>query len=71
VILEGAYSARPELADLLQLRVLLDTPDAVRDARLRAREGDDYVDGWMARWADAEAHCFGHVMPRSAFDLVL
>jgi uridine kinase len=71
VILEGAYSARPELADLLHLRVLLDTPDAVRDARLRAREGDDYFDAWTTRWAEAEVHYFGRVMPRTAFDLVL
>jgi len=39
VILDGAYSARPELADLLDLRVLLDVPAEVRRAQLLAREG--------------------------------
>ncbi len=34
VLLEGAYSCRPELHDLLDLRVLLDTPHDVRRARL-------------------------------------
>ena len=71
VVLEGAYSARPELADLLDLRVLLDPPDDVRRAQLRGREGDEYVDGWEALWASAEVHHFGVVMPPDRFDLVV
>ena len=39
VILDGAYSARPELADLFNLRGLLDAPRHVRRARLLQREG--------------------------------
>jgi uridine kinase len=39
VILEGVYAARPELADLLDLRVALLAPDDVRLARLAARDG--------------------------------
>lgn len=71
VILEGAYSARPELADLVDLRVLLDTPTETRRAQLLAREGDDYRDDWEARWSEAEDHYFGSVVPLSGFDLVL
>ncbi len=71
VILEGAYSARPELADLLDLRVLLIVPDDVRQAQLRAREGEHYRAEWEARWAAAEGHYFRDVMPPEAFDLVL
>lgn len=71
VLLEGAYSCRPELADLLDLRVLLDTPEDVRRARLLRREGDAYRSEWEARWASAEDHYFGTVMPPTAFDLVL
>ncbi|CAN5586399.1 AAA family ATPase [soil metagenome] len=71
VILEGAYSARPELADLLDLRVLLDTPPAIRRQQLLEREGDDYRDDWEGRWSEAEDHYFGRVVPASAFDLVL
>ena len=71
VILEGAYSARPELAKLLDLRILLDTPEELRSSRLRQREGDDYSDDWERRWREAEDHYFGLVMPRSSFDLVL
>jgi uridine kinase len=71
VILEGAYSARPELADLLDLRVLLATDDAVRHERLGRREGWFYRDQWFSRWSEAEDYYFGLVMPADAFDLVL
>jgi uridine kinase len=71
VLLEGAYSARPELHDLLDLRVLLDIPADVRRRQLAAREGDEYRTDWEARWSAAEDHYFGVVMPPERFDLVL
>ncbi|MGC0251461.1 hypothetical protein [Pseudactinotalea sp. Z1748] len=71
VILEGAYSCRPELRDLLDLAVLLRVPDEVRIRRLRARDGEDEHADWSARWAQAEDHYFTHVMPPGNFDLVL
>ena len=71
VVLEGAYTCRPELHALLDLRVLLDTPTAVRRAQLRRREGDWFRDDWDARWAAAEDHYFGTVMTPDRFDLVL
>lgn len=71
VLLEGAYSARPELHDLLDLLVLLDTPTDVRLERLLEREGESYRSDWLGRWSAAEDHYFGTVMPRSRFDLVL
>ena len=71
VILEGAYSARPELADLLNLRVLLDVPDDTRQRQLTTREGDGYRVQWEARWAEAEEFYFTNVMPVDSFDLVI
>ena len=71
VILEGAYSCRPELHDVLDLRVLLDTPADVRRQRLLEREGEAYRTDWEARWSAAEEHYFGTVMPPSRFDLIL
>jgi uridine kinase len=70
-ILEGAYSCRPELHRLLDLRVLLDTPRDVRRARLLEREGEEYRDDWEARWSVAEDHYFGTLMTPDRFDLVL
>lgn len=71
VILQGAYSCRPELRDLLDLTVLLQAPDEVRTRRLRAREGADEHADWSARWARAEDYYFTHVVPAGDFDLVL
>jgi uridine kinase len=71
VILEGAYSARPELADLFALRVLVDAPTQVRKQRLLQREGEQYRADWDARWSSAEDDYFGAVLGEDAFDLVI
>ena len=71
IILDGAYSARPELADLFDLRVLLDAPAGLRRAQLIEREGEGYREEWNARWDEAEQWYFGEVMPPESFDLVI
>ena len=71
IILEGVYSARPELADLLDLRVLYDAPREVRQQRIAEREGSDYRTEWNQRWEEAEEWYFTQVMPPEVFDLVL
>jgi uridine kinase len=71
VIVEGVYSGRPELADLVDLRVLLDTPADERHRRLEAREGPDHVDDWYHRWTEAEEWYFGTLVRPEVFDLVV
>lgn len=71
VILEGAYSCRPELHEVLDLLVLLEIPRDVRRQQLLAREGDEYRADWEARWSAAEDYYFADVMPAERFDLVL
>lgn len=71
IILEGVYSCRPELQDLLDLKVLLVAPEDVRVRQLIEREGDSDQDGWVARWAASEDHYFRHIMPRQRFDLIV
>ena len=71
IILDGAYSARPELADLVDLAVLVEAPAAVRQERLAAREEAHFLEEWYARWNDAEEYYFTQVRPPTAFDLVL
>jgi uridine kinase len=71
IILEGVYSARPELADLFHLRVLYDAPAGLRRHRWVNREGEDYFDDWARRWSEAEEWYFAQVMPPDRFDLVL
>lgn len=71
ILLEGAYSCRPELHDVLDVLVLLAPPEEVRRAQLLAREGDTYRTEWEERWGAAEDHYFGAVMPPERFDLVI
>jgi uridine kinase len=71
VILEGVYSARPELADLFDLRVLYDAPPDSRHRRWVEREGEGYFDEWARRWSEAEEWYFTRVMTPDRFDLIL
>lgn len=69
VIIEGVYAGRPELADLLDLKVFVHVEDALREARLLAREGG--IGPWERQWHEAEDHYFGRIMPPDRFDLIL
>jgi uridine kinase len=71
VLLNGAYSARPELSDLYSQRVLLTVAHDVRRERLLHREGERYRTEWEARWSEAEDLYFDVLMPPAVFDLVL
>jgi uridine kinase len=69
VIVEGVYSARPELADLIDLRVLLRVPDDVRRGRLLAREQS--LTDWELQWHKAEDWYFAHAAPVAGFDVIV
>jgi len=71
VVLDGTYSGRPELADLVDLSVLVALDERERLARLAAREGDDLDDAELALWEAAEDHYFAVVRPPASFDLVV
>jgi uridine kinase len=71
ILLDGVYSTRPELADLIDLSVLVEAPDAERRRRLSAREEPEFLARWHARWDAAEDWYFTHVRPKSAFDLTV
>jgi para-aminobenzoate synthetase len=71
VLLDGAYSTRPELADLIDLSILITTPAATRLRRLEAREDPQFLAAWHDRWDAAEDYYFTHVRPPTAFDIVV
>jgi para-aminobenzoate synthetase len=72
LILDGVYSARPELRDLVDLAVLVEAADErVRRRRLLTREGEAFMSAWHALWDEAEDHYFSRVRPRASFDLVV
>ena len=70
-VLDGAYSSRPELADLISISVLVDAPRTVCHARLVGREDPSFLASWHERWDAAEEYYFTHVRPPSSFDLVV
>jgi uridine kinase/Ser/Thr protein kinase RdoA (MazF antagonist) len=72
VVLEGAYSCRPELADLIDLTVLVVAPVDERRRRIADREtNQEWTDAWHARWDPAEEYYFTEVRPASSFDFVV
>ena len=71
IVLDGAYAARPELADVVDLRVLVDVPVATRHGRLAEREDPAFLAAWHRRWDAAEAWYFARVCPPASFDLVV
>ncbi len=71
VILDGAYSGRPELADIVDIAALLELSDGVRRGRLIAREGPAFMAAWHPVWDAAEDHYFTNICPPSRYDFVL
>jgi para-aminobenzoate synthetase len=72
IVVEGAYSCRPELADLIDLAVLVVASPAERRRRIAARETDqEWTAAWHARWDAAEAFYFTSIRPAESFDLVV
>jgi uridine kinase len=71
ILIEGAYSAHPALADLVDLAILVDVPVEQRHARLEAREESGFLEKWHRRWDPVETYYFNRVRPRRCFDLVV
>ena len=69
MLFEGVYRARPELSDLVDLRILLRVSEPTRVARLLEREGS--IGAWERQWHEAEEWYFTHVVPAHGFDLIL
>ncbi len=71
ILVDGVYSARPELADLVDLAVLVEANDEERRKRLVLREGQGFMQRWHALWDSAEEYYFTHICPPLSFDMVV
>jgi dephospho-CoA kinase len=69
VIVEGVYSARPELRDLFDMLILIDIPDDLRMVRLLQREGE--IGPWECQWHRAEDWYFASRVGRPDFDVIV
>lgn len=71
IVIEGAYSSSPDLADLVDLAILIDIPIEERHKRLEAREDREFLEKWHQRWDEVEAYFFNQVRPKDSFDMVV
>ncbi|HUY37263.1 MAG TPA: AAA family ATPase [Candidatus Binataceae bacterium] len=69
VIVEGVYSSRPELRELLDAIIFIDAPRGVRRRRMLARGHHD--SDWMTPWMTAEDWYLEHIRPQDFADLIL
>ena len=71
ILIEGAYSASPPLANLIDLAILVDVPDQIRHARLAAREDQDFLIRWHSLWDPVEDLYFNHIRTKESYDIVI
>jgi uridine kinase len=71
ILLDGAYSSSPEIADLIDFTVLVDIPVTERHKRIAEREEETFLQRWHAIWDEVEAYYLTDVRPKSSFDLVV
>lgn len=71
ILIDGAYSSGPPLADLVDFTILVDMPLEERHARLSKREDAEFLKQWHQRWDEVEEYYYRVVRPRSSFDLVI
>jgi uridine kinase len=69
VIVEGVYSARPELMPYYRLTVFVDTPREVCLRRVRAR--GENSEEWILRWRAAEDFYLRGMWPQARVGLVV
>ena len=71
ILLDGVYSSGPQMADLMDLSILVETPNEQRLARLAQREDQEFLAQWHARWDAVEEFYFTSVRPRESFDIIV
>jgi uridine kinase len=71
VIVEGVYTARPELAGYYDLTVWVDTPWETCMRRLDERGHDHGPGNWNERWRAAEEHYIATTQPGTRLDLAV
>lgn len=68
VLVEGVFSAAPELSDLVDRSVFVQTPEPERLRRLQRLVAPEE---WDEDWLAAEQAYFGQARPPSSFDLIV
>jgi uridine kinase len=69
IIVEGCYSARPELRSCYDASVYVDASSAARARRQKHRNDADLA--WLDRWDAAERHYLERYFPPESADLIV
>lgn len=70
ILVDCIYSSGPELADLIDIAILVDADPLARRKRHDVREGSDDTE-WHALWDPVEEYFFTKVRPPESFDLII
>ncbi|SVB22339.1 uncharacterized protein METZ01_LOCUS175193 [marine metagenome] len=68
LIVEGVYAMRPELRDVYDVKVFVDTPPEIRFNRLGKRSDNPL---WVERWAEAEVWYNTNIKPIDYADVIV
>lgn len=71
ILIEGLGTCSPELADLLDVKVLVDTPLAERHARMAARDDAKFLARWHQLWDDYVEYYLTEISPKDSFDMII
>ncbi|MBO6014644.1 MAG: uridine kinase [Oscillospiraceae bacterium] len=71
VIVEGAYSMHPDLADFYDFSVFLRIPHDLQTRRVLARNGPEVAQMFFSRWIPLEQAYFDALHPAERCDLVI
>ena len=71
VLVDGAYSSAPELAEYIDVTVLVKAPKDERLDRLRKRDGVEFSENWHRRWEAVEDYYFEAIRTENDFDFVI
>ena len=71
VIVEGIYTARPELEGFYDLTVFVDTPFDTCLRRLAERGHDHGPGNWIQRWQASDKYYFATTEPWARLDLIV
>lgn len=69
LIVEGVYTCRPELIDLFDFRILVDTETETRLARMHARGHGN--ERWIPKWEAAQNYYFESIFDWNRIDHVV
>ncbi|MGY4643668.1 uridine kinase family protein [Cellulomonas sp. URHB0016] len=69
VVVEGVYTLRPQLRDLVDVKVYVEASAQVR--RQRQHDRGENPDHWIERWIAAEDAYVARTAPREAADVVV